>query len=713
MANKGTTLEQRAGNVDAGSESPKFAVTVRNAATHCGVKTLALLLACVSLWVYRNSLDGEGVLDDDINVAYALSSARTAEHAVWNPRPRQFAYLSLVLNHQLGGLRVRGYHQFNRFIHLANALLLFGVVGRTLRLPSFEHHFNATTANWLAWAVALIWLVHPLQSQAVSYIVQRMESMMALCYLAGLYCLLRGATSTRGWVWYAGTVLLFWTGIGTKEIIATAPLVMVAFDRIFLAGSWREVMRRRGVIYLIMIAPLVLLLIHIAPYFSSHNHAVGFGHPWITPWMYARTQAAVIIHYLRLAVWPDQLCLDYCWPVMTLREVAVPAAILLLLLSASVWALFYRPRAGFLAVSFFLILAPTSSFVPINDLAFEHRMYLPMTCVVTLCVFGAHHALRHIAERRRWTAESHALTAAALVIVVAVPLALRTIARNNDYRTAEAMWRSAVAVRPHSHRAQFNLGAALLESDPEEACIHLEKSFSCLLDYWPDRSLRITTFDEIHRIHRLAGVSERSRELLEREIRRHPDKPLLPYLLGRLHRRNGELESAVVAYERTLELNHNDMHARRELAMTLLKLRRGGDAAEHLRILIARHPDSVMDCNSLAWILATYPDETVRDGREAVRLSEHVCLELKASDGISWATLAGAYAECGDFENAVWASRRAIKYCQRPRDPGSVEVAQLEASYYEARRPYRMNSDGRKTKSDGNTDEQPTSTDSG
>src|SRR5205085_665567 len=129
-------------------------------------------------------------------------------------------------------------------IHLLAGLTLFGVVRRTLRLPRLPAR-SASSADGLAFAVALLWLVHPLHTHAVTYLVQRCESMMGLFYLLALYGLVRASTSPGARLWYLLSLLAALLGSATKEVMVTAPAVLLVYDRVFLADGWRDLVRRR------------------------------------------------------------------------------------------------------------------------------------------------------------------------------------------------------------------------------------------------------------------------------------------------------------------------------------------------------------------------------------------------------------------------------------------------------------------------------------
>ena len=169
--------------------------------------------------------------------------------------------LSFALNYAVSGCDVGGYHVTNLAIHLVAALLLFGIVRRTAtKFSGLRPELTtAQAATSIALAVALLWAVHPLQTESVTYIVQRAESLMGLFYLLTLYCFLRGVGSGRAILWYAGSVLACLLGMATKEVMVSAPLVVLLYDRTFLAGSFREAWRRRWGYYLALAATWLLL----------------------------------------------------------------------------------------------------------------------------------------------------------------------------------------------------------------------------------------------------------------------------------------------------------------------------------------------------------------------------------------------------------------------------------------------------------------------
>ncbi len=349
-----------------------------------------LLLAAVV--VYSDSFHGPFIFDDRPAIDQVSAKepwAASVWHTLIGPRPVIRA--TLALNYFIGGYDETGYHVGNLCIHILAALALFGVIRRTLTLPSLGGRFGEKAAASLAFAAALLWVVHPLQTQAVTYIIQRMESLMGLFYLLTLYCFIRSASSPNPRAWHAAAVAACALGMGCKEVMVSAPLIVLLYDRCFVAGSFREALRRRWRFYLALAATWLILLRSVIEGVGPHAISAGFQLKEVTPFQYARSEPGVILHYLALAFWPARLCLDYAWPVANgIAQIAPGAIVIGALLAATIWALVRKPKWGFIGAWFFLILAPTSSIMPIKDLAFEHRMYLPLAAVVLAVILAAY-----------------------------------------------------------------------------------------------------------------------------------------------------------------------------------------------------------------------------------------------------------------------------------------------------------------------------------
>ncbi len=425
---------------------------------------LPLLIVAAVAISYASSLRGPFLFDD---FTLHLSTALTK---------RPLSALTFRIDRALAPTEPLTDHLWNVGIHILAALLLYGIVGRTLeRVASAS---PSSTRAALAFSVALLWSIHPLQTESVAYIAQRAESMAGLFYLGALYGLTRFAAGEGGsrWGWLA--LLSFALGMASKETAATAPLLLLLYDRTFVGGSFAGALRLRWRFYLALAIGWVLLFGALVSWqLVEEKSGMGFRLTSIGPLEYARTQPAVILHYLRLAFWPHPLCLDYMWPPADspgdyLRQTCLVAA----LVAGTVLAIVRRSWLGFLGAWFFVILAPTSSFMPLEDLAFEHRMYLPLSAVVVLVVVGAWRLAQGIAPGA--PALPVALGAATLALMAT------TIERNRDYRSELSMWRSVVARAPHNLRAYCNLGGALTDAGrPEEAIEVLRQGLAVGRDF--------------------------------------------------------------------------------------------------------------------------------------------------------------------------------------------------------------------------------------
>ena len=382
---------------------------------------LILLIILAGALAYATSFGGGFVFDDARYIA-------DYEHIdqFWPPWPhlatrRPVVQLSLALNYAISGLNTWSYHLFNLVVHLLAGLTLFGLVRRTLLLPRWAGRF-ATSASYFAAAVAGLWVVHPLNTQSVVYIVQRGEALMGLFYLLTIYSVLRGSTGRADTAWYLLAIIACALGMATKGVMISAPLVVLIYDRVFLADSWAGLLRKRWWLYVGLFLTIgVLALVGVAQGIVAPQYpkfaTVGFGYQGATPFDYLRTEAGVVLHYIRLAFVPYPLILDYDWPAADQPlKWLLPGLVIVILLVATVLALWRKPGLGFAGVWFFLILAPTSSIVPIRDAAFEHRMYLSLAAIILLVVFGVYALLRRFFQpaaaftrgdhprrsRRRW-----------------------------------------------------------------------------------------------------------------------------------------------------------------------------------------------------------------------------------------------------------------------------------------------------------------------
>jgi len=463
-----------------------------------------LLLAVCGVLVDANSLRNPFVYDDIDSIVHNPNlrslwppSTALAAPAGSGASGRPLVALSLAVNHAFGGLDPVGYHVFNLIVHVLAAWTLFVLVRGTLLAPRYAGAFGARAAP-IALATALLWLVHPLHTAVQDHVVYRNESMAALCLLLVLECVRRLATGgDRRWA--VAAVLANAAGMACKETMVAAPLLALLYDRTFFAGSWRAALGARRGTYAGLAVGWFVLAACVAT--GDRGASVTQSFADVTRLDYARTQLGVVAHYLRLAFWPRPLVLDYDWQVARgFRSVALPGLLVGALGLGTVLACVRRSGWGVLGAVFFLVLAPSSSFVPLTGaIAADHRMYLPLATVVMAVVLAVERTMARAGVLR--TATGRGLASAALVVAVLL-LGLAARARHRDWATAVEIWRVTANSAPRNPRAHANLGAALVEAGELDAAIAALETALRLQPDIPAARANLAT------AHRLLGLRE-------------------------------------------------------------------------------------------------------------------------------------------------------------------------------------------------------------
>ena len=559
---------------------------------------VVLFLVAAAAVAFGNGLHGCFVYDsldaivnnEHIRRLWPLSEAMSLP--LWNSGytvdGRPILSLSFALNYAAVGLYPPGFRIVNIAIHLAAALLLFGLVRRTLELPRFRARFGGRAA-WLALAVALLWMVHPLQTESVTYIVQRAESMAGMFSLATLYGAMRGMTGARAGAWYALSIGCCVLGLGTKETVVTAPAVVFLYDGVFIAGSYREALRRRWRLYAGLLASWALPAWIV---FATWGDKAQATQAW-SPLAYAATQPGVILHYLRLSFWPDPLVLHYKWPMATtLRSILVPGVPLAAALALTAWGVLRRRWYGFAGAWFFVILAPTSTFFPLLQKIQEHRMYLSLAAVVLVVVLGADRLLQ--AWGARWGSRVPRWTGVAFCLVAAGALSSVTFARNKDYASELAMWNANVEDRPESVLARVNLAAAMLEKgETAEAVEQLKKAIALNPNHYGAYNNLAYAMNRLGRPQEAIGYVRHALELNPRCVEAYLN-------LASIQLSQGNAAKAIECYREALKLDPTSEQAVKALGALLLQAGQVAEASEHLAKAVALNPRDKDARNDLA-----------------------------------------------------------------------------------------------------------------
>ncbi|MHC4982688.1 MAG: tetratricopeptide repeat protein [Planctomycetota bacterium] len=569
----------------------------------------AAVIVLAGAAAYHNSFSGPFIFDDPLSI-----TANPTIQSLWpiwrtlsppaegqTVTGRPLVNLSLAVNYAISGFDVWSYHVFNLVVHVLAGLVLYGVVRRTLLAPALRDHFGRA-ATPLALAVALIWTVHPLQTESVTYIVQRAESIVALFYLLTLYCVIRGYVSSRPALWHIPAVLACLLGMASKEVMVSAPLIVLLYDRTFLAGSFKQALRRRWGLYIGLAATWVLLAVLVIQA-GGRGGTVGFA-TGLSPGLYLLNQFRWIARYLRLSFWADPLVLDYgerlTWGISDVW----PHAILVVVLgAATLWAVWRRPKVGFLGAWFFAMLAPTSSVVPVaTQVAAEHRMYLALAAVVGLSVMGAYELWQRLApglaKRARYAASGY-----------------RTAVRNRDYRSELAIWQATVDARQDNPRAHEYLAVALTgQGELSEAIKHLRR----VLRIDPECA---AAHSNLGCILMGQGKPAEAAEHFQQALRIKPNYADAHNNLGMALAAQGKPKEAIEQYRKALEINKDLPAVYSNLGLAYAKLGKFDEAVENYRKALDLEPDMATAHYNFALVLAwcCELDAAIYHLRQAVR----------------------------------------------------------------------------------------------
>jgi Tfp pilus assembly protein PilF len=539
---------------------------------------------------------------------------------------RPLVNLSFALNRHFGGLNPTGYHIVNITIHFFSSMLVWAITRRTLRLPFFGREFESS-ADWIALAVATIWAIHPLQTEAVIYATQRTELMMALFYLATLYFSLRywqadplrtvvavpdtiatpkhpasqSPTTADGQshnLWLILAVLTCLCGMASKEVMASAPLIVLLFERTLVTRSFLKALRNSWPLYCGLAATWILLIATHVP--SPHSDSAGFsaGVPAYVWWF---TQAYVMWLYLKLAAWPWPLLIHYQPPYLTTFAHAWIYVIPLLILGITTLAMLLRNApVGLLGTWFFAILAPTSVVPIITEIAAERRMYLALLPLVAMVVIGGY----------GWLARKSLPTPAApnalrhntspLLVLGGITIAL------------SLLFCIACAIRLTAYNSEMTLWLDVLKHNPDDPLAHLNKATH--LERNGNIDAAIKEYREAIRLdpaythaHYNLGIllnqrgeSDEAAKHFAEAARCVPKNAVMRNNIGVALYSSGQNDQAIDAFQKAIELDPAYSVSYRNLGTALQKAGRFQEAATALEKFQKLNPNAIEVYNRLA-----------------------------------------------------------------------------------------------------------------
>ena len=634
---------------------------------------LSLLLICLSVSIYSNTFHVPFTFDDYHSIVLNTKIRSWKDFSdIWSfTRTRFLTYFTFALNYHFGGLKVSGYHLVNLLIHLACAFAVWSLV-ELLELRCRGY------ISYMGFVAALIFLVHPVQTQAVTYIVQRAASLATLFYLMATIFFLRFRLTQSSLqekprlagqgvnVWYSACCLTTVAAMFTKEICFTLPLMLLVIDRLLYPEiTWRKRMRE--------FVPLLLTLVIIPGLFALSTRKVNLGElgrlaeptGTISPYHYLVTQFRVIVTYLRLLIFPLNQNLDYDYPVYR-SFWSTPCWSSFLILVALIVSGFigYRRKNIMFALAvvwFFLSLSVESSVYPIRDVIFEHRLYLPMVSygisVALLFSFLKNHASKHL-----WLL--------ALIMLICGYGSL-TYFRNNIWKSNVTLWADVAAKSPNKARAHHNYGQALFaERKYDEAM----KEFNVALQL--DPSFVLTYFTR-GGLYASRGQYELAIKDFNEVLKRSLDKTRLAqvYLArGKVYAEMEDYQASLNDFNQAISLDSKNAVAYSERGLLFA---RQGNYQQAIKdfdraLQIDSHSAEAYNNRGLARIYQGETEAGLMDFRRALaEAPEFVRVYLN---------IGLAYFRRGDFSESLNAYRKALEM-----DPNLIQAYAGMAMVYQAK----------------------------
>lgn len=608
----------------------------------------SVLIVLLGFLVYSKTFHAPFVFDDEPSILENPVIKKMGNFFLnatgyeYNPR-RFIGYLTIAMNYAFGVFDVTGYHIFNLVVHIANALLVYALIVLTFRTPYMRNCSRSLSWRAIALFTAALFVVHPIQTEAVTFIVQRFTSLATMFYLMSLclyvkWRLLRDSEERSGrkdFFWYVLSLAAAVLAMKTKETAFTLPIIVVLYEVFF----FRLPMRNRipflaPILITLFIIPLSMLNIDrpLGEVLSDVSEATKIQTD-VSRWDYLMTQFRVIATYVRLLIIPVNQNLDYDYPIY--RSLFAPPVFLSFLFLLSLFVLgvyFFRRSArdmsengsGFRLLSFgiawfFVTLSVESSIIPIVDVIFEHRAYLPSVGLINAFVAGVILFTGRLKPERTFVMK----TVTPLLAIIVLLFGLATFSRNMVWNDPGTLWMDVVKKSPMKARVIYNLG----------------------------------------QVYDVRGALEEAAGLYQTAIRLDPNLTHPYNNLGTIYEKWGRIEEAIWLYKKAIVLYPEDAIARANLGATYAKQGRFAEAVTELTRAIQIKPDYAIAHNNLGNVYSErgYLDDAVHEYRAAI--------EAKGDFAAAYINLGLAYAKQGFLDKAAEEFRLAIRF-----EPGSVEA---------------------------------------
>jgi tetratricopeptide (TPR) repeat protein len=604
-----------------------------------------VLCAAVGL-AYSSGLGAPFIMDDASSIAanrsirslWPLWPVLVYEHGEGRTHDgRPLLNLSLAVNRALTGTSATGFRVVNILIHCGNAVLLMALARLLLSRPAVPAAVRER-AGEIALAGALLWAVHPLGTGAVTYVVQRAESLGAFMILATVLVAVLGilAADAGGKTWALPLVALLSALAGTaKETSVAIPFVTILIDRALLSSNWRGV-GRHWPWHLAAAASWPSVAIMLTALGGRGSSA---GLDSASPWLYLLTQSKAIWLYLARVVWPQGLVFDYG----DFLSSGLAESGGWLLLTAAVFAGVVYGYARYPVVFlgpllFFVLLGPTSSVIPVKTQTIaEHRAYLAAAALIIPAVATAWLVAR---ERLATSPRFCGLAAAA----VALALGLLTAARNREFAQPEILWRKALAAEPRNERAMINLAAQLIAKRDAASLGEAERLLAAVA--------HTGRYPRVHSVHvaslaKLQGRYPEALTAIDTVLELTPDDATTLAERGYILWKLGRLPEALADLDRAIALDDQIAPAWLNRGNVLLDLGRQEEAEQSFTRSVAIDPQYAKGWNHLGIVRQS------RGDRIAAREAFNRAIALDAQDADAIYNRGTLHAEMGDIAAAL------------------------------------------------------------
>jgi tetratricopeptide (TPR) repeat protein len=548
---------------------------------------------------------------------------------------RYIGYLSFALNYAIDGLNTAGYHIINLFIHIGNALLLYLLVILSFRIPFLNESPIKRYAIHTAVFTSLLFACHPLQTQAVTYIWQRVTSLAALFYLLSLVAYIRwrlsrfrGSSGVKALPWYVLCLLSAVLAMKTKEIAFMLPLIITLYELLF----FEEKIKNR-IVYLL---PIFLTMLIIPSTLIGIDKPVGDliddvsevsrGVTSLSRWEYLLSEFRVIVTYIRLIFVPVHQNLDYDYPRFYSfldPRVFVSFLFLLLTFSFGIYLLYkYRKTAlytrliSFGIFWFFINLLLESSIIPLNNVIFEHRMYLPSIGVFLALSVSLFILIEKLKDRWRYIGSA----VIAVLSVIVVVLTGATYARNRVWKDTLSLWSDVVRKSPNNARGHNNLGFVYqTQGFIEKAIEHYRMAIKLYPTY-------LKAHINLGSAYQSQGFVDKAMEQYRIALKISPDDPVIYYNLGNVYISQGLAEKAMEQYLIAIKIKPAYLEAHNNLGNVYISQGLVEKAMQQYLIAIKINPDYLDSHNNLGNVYMSQGmvDKAIEHYKTALKINPYI-----------------------------------------------------------------------------------------